>query len=86
MLEEKFSVTVSKGYLEGKFDLCICSVDTTTVPAKKGGGVVGFDGYDGIKGTKASFAAMKEGLNPFLLCGFRLILMTQSFTLLPLKE
>ena len=35
-LEEAFSVLVSKGYLEGKFDLCICSVDTTTIPAKKG--------------------------------------------------
>jgi len=37
VLEEVFNVLVSKGYLEGKFDLCICSiVDTTTIPVKKG--------------------------------------------------
>jgi transposase len=35
-LEEAFSVMVSKSYLGGKFDLGICSVDTTTIPAKKG--------------------------------------------------
>jgi transposase len=36
MLEEVFNVLVSKGYLEGKFDLCICSIVDTTIPVKKG--------------------------------------------------
>ena len=66
--QEILSDLVKSAHDQGKIKLKKISIDSSSVPAKRGGDVIGYDGFKKILGTKVHVAVEQKGLPISIVC------------------